>query len=105
MDVEYFSTLSEARASTKLQRYDTFLRWSVDGTPAIRQAFREASGHLQNLYLVASQNCDDIASEIIRAAGIQFDDAWRPVYSLENNGNDVDEIGNWYFPYVPSNNN
>ncbi|PIR48158.1 hypothetical protein COU80_06045, partial [Candidatus Peregrinibacteria bacterium CG10_big_fil_rev_8_21_14_0_10_55_24] len=95
MDAGFFLTLKEAKEA--LDRYDCYLRWNVTDASSIRSAFREASSHLIEDYDLFIQNCDDIASTIIRAAGVQLNDAWRPTYTFNENGQDADEIGNWYY--------
>ena len=94
MDVEFYSTLEEARSSKKLNRYEYFLSWGVSDVSSIRSAFKEASKHLSTEYRVF-ENCDDIASYIIRAAGVQLDDSWIPAITLQNNIYDADDCGEW----------
>jgi len=102
MDADFFATLAEARSSQQLQRYNHYLRWNVNDTSSIRSAFMEASDHLISSYEPFIQNCDDIASQIIRASGVQLDDAWRPTETFNNNWQNADEVGNWYLPSVLS---
>jgi len=93
MDVDFFPTLKEAQIT--LDRYDSFLRWNVSDASSIRSAFKEASSHLISNYDVFTQNCDDIASKIIRASGVQLQDEWEPTDTLNNHWGEADEIGNW----------
>jgi hypothetical protein len=98
LDVDYFSSLAEARSSERLARYDNYLRWNLEGASAVRAAFREATDHLSANYNIFTQNCDDIASEIIRASGVDLDDVWKPSHTFDKNRDDADESGQWYLP-------
>ncbi|MDD5026098.1 MAG: LamG domain-containing protein [Candidatus Peribacteraceae bacterium] len=93
MDVNYYSSLNEAH--TALSRYGYFLHWDVADASSIRSAFKEASGHLVTNYNFFAENCDDIASKIIRAAGIELDDRWMPVYTYLDEMDFADGIGMW----------
>ena len=95
MDVDYFVTLEQARKSEKLTYYDSYLSWDVPHSSAIRSAFAQASDHLRTNYHFFQQNCDDIATNIIRSAGIEIYDVLRPNDTLDNNREFADDYGNW----------
>lgn len=93
MEVDYFSTLREAQ--TELNRYDHYMRWDVSSASSIRSAFREATNHLTNNYFLIAKNCDDIASDIIRSAGVQLDDNWIPNLTYFEQEDSADEANSW----------
>lgn len=93
MEIDYFTSLTEAKNHT--DRYDEFLRWDINDVTSIRAAFKEASSNIKKNYWGIGRNCDDIASDIIRAAGIQLDDNWFPSNTYSNNDEEADEIGTW----------
>jgi len=96
MEFDYFPTLTEAMESTN--RYDRYLRWNVPQVSSIRSAFRQASSHLSTNFNLFKENCDDIASNIIRSAGIELNDAWIPVNTFNENLEECDEVGDWIVP-------
>ena len=81
LEVDFFETLNEAKQMT--QRYTHSVRWDSDKN-SIRSAFRVASSHLESNYNFFTENCDDIAVDIIRSVGIELDDALRPNMSYLN---------------------
>jgi hypothetical protein len=93
LDVDFFPTLIDAQKN--LDRYGYFLRWDVKDSSSIRSAFKEATSHMNDKYNVFWRNCDDIASDIIRAAGVKLDDRWVPNYTyLQEEESDV-KTGSW----------
>ena len=93
MEVDFFTTLNEAKEQN--QRYEDFLMWNVAGKHSVRSAFAQATAHLKSNYNVFGGNCDDIAINIIKSAGIELDDNWFPRNTYSNNKNDIDEFGTW----------
>ena len=93
MDVDFFPTLREAQIA--LGRYGYYLRWDVKDASSIRSAFKEANSHLVSNYSVFTQNCDDIASEIIQAAGITLDDKWIPNLTYLYERDSADDTNSW----------
>ncbi len=48
-------------------------------------------------YNLFQNNCDDVASDIIRSAGIELDDVWIPKNTFDNNTDKGDDFGIWYY--------
>lgn len=89
-DVRNYRTLQEARADNSRYDQSIYYRTSEDAT---RVARREGNSRFGESYWLAGRNCDDVASDIIRAAGVNFRDAWRPVQSYrQNRQNDESNI-------------
>lgn len=96
MDTAFFATLSDARSSLTLARYDRYLQWNVENDAAIRAAFGKATEYQRDTnYWFLGRNCDDVAVEIIRAAGISVDEGVAPVTTVGRNASSADYSGNW----------
>jgi len=81
-DVRNYRTLQEARANNSRYDLSIYYRTSEEATRAAR---REGNSRFGESYWLAGRNCDDVASDIIRAAGVNFRDAWRPIQSYRQN--------------------
>ncbi len=81
-DVKNYNTLKELQADNS--RYDKQIRYPATSDQDLA-ARREGNSRFGDTYNLCAQNCDDIASDIIRAGGHEFDDAWRPMESYRKN--------------------
>ena len=93
MEAGYYISLEEAHVA--LDRYSHFMRWDLEDVTSIRAAFMKASTYLDSDYSPLSQNCDDVASEIIRASGIDLIDYLSPRNTYDAGKEDADEFGSW----------
>jgi|GEM_PF-1800587 len=91
--VEFFTTLREAQ--NDLDRYSHYIHWNVNNSTDIRSAIFEASKHLNDKYNLLTNNCDDIAADIIRAAGIDLEDSWIPNVTYLNEYYSGGDTNSW----------
>lgn len=75
MTVRHYRTYAELRKDNP--RHDKEICYKTS-RKADMAAHREAISHLGDRYWFIGRNCDDIASSILRAAGIDFRDRLRP---------------------------
>jgi RHS repeat-associated protein len=81
LDVKHYRVFADLLDANR--RYDGYVRYRT--TPsADRAAHAEALSNIGKRYNLFGQNCDDIAADILRAAGISMHDHWRPVDTFNN---------------------
>jgi RHS repeat-associated protein len=99
LDYLGFNSFDDARKDARLARYKNYARWKTDSA-ADKKAIDKMKEYFNKGYNLFGQNCDDAAAAGIRAAGVDFDDKWRPNKSYETNKGNADESGD--FPHKPS---
>jgi hypothetical protein len=80
--VRHYQTLEALRKDNPRYDKDIYYKSSERGDMAAR---REGNSHFNDSYWFIGQNCDDIASSILRAAGVDFPDRLRPNASYNKN--------------------
>ena len=92
LDYKGFNSLEDARKDSGLSRYKEYEKWSTDGS-ADKKAIDAVKQYFQKGYSICGQNCDDVAAKGIKAAGVNFDDKWKPVNSYDSNKGGANESG------------
>ena len=95
MNMSFFRTLAEAKSSPILNRYDRYLQWQLEDVKELRSATRKASSLIGTWYWIAGWNCDDAAVTIIRAAGVNIPDDWKPVNTFHDAQDSGNDNGSW----------
>ena len=80
--VRHYQTFEALRKDNPRYDKDIYYKSSERGDMAAR---REGNSHFNDSYWFIGQNCDDIASSILRAAGVDFPDRLRPNASYNKN--------------------
>lgn len=89
-DVKHYRTLREAIFDNP--RYDLSIRYRTSEC-ANKRAKRKGNSFFGRRYNLFSKNCSDVAAEILKAAGVDFDEAWRPVQAWRQNvANDESDV-------------
>jgi len=80
--VRHYRTSIELR--TDNPRYDSSICYKTSKEKDMA-ARREGNSHYNERYWFVGRNCDDVASMIIRAAGVDFKDRLRPIGTYNKN--------------------
>jgi hypothetical protein len=99
LDTKSFNSFSAARQDAGLARYKKYARWNTDKA-ADRKALDAMKKYFDKSYNICTRNCDDVAADAIKAAGVSFNDKWKPVNAYDANKGNADEFGD--FPEQPA---
>jgi RHS repeat-associated protein len=94
LDYRSFKSFDDARKDSGLSRYTKYERWNTDNA-ADRKAVDAVRKYFNKSYNICSQNCDDVAAAGIKAAGVNFNDNWKPVNSYDANKGGANESGDF----------